>query len=520
MYSSRDVSGTELGGYFLERRLGSGASSTVYLARDGAGQEVAFKLLAAGTDLGERDGDARSRLRAEALNLQRLHTPGVAQVLDLEVDGADAFLVTEYVPGPTLAADIHAAGAWSVAEVLELGELLARVLTQVHQAGVLHRDIKPGNIILGPNGPVLIDFGISAAEDAVRLTQTGIVVGTPGFISPEVIGGKSPQSADDWWSLGATLLYALSGRAPFGTGTPAAQVSRVLAGNPDVAGLPDSLAAAFRQVLAPVDSGRADFEMLFEALQAAQYEPTQVLVENREDVMQRTQVLPAELNGRYNPETVELDQDEWTNAASLDADADAASADASALDAPADTVEDGAGEAASESAPILPRPLPFLALAASLCWAVWVPYQMLTMGILSAAWIWISGVAGWYSLARHRILSIPAVLVKGLLSAIPALVILGLSLVLAWKILSGSITDFAQGLPAEITIFGTLIPSRVYQSILLVWVAQVFLWWLPTGAPVRRGARYLIRALLPTVVRRALLGLILLGAAVSALILA
>lgn len=517
MYGSRDLSGTELGGYFLERRLGSGASSTVYLARDGAGQEVAFKLLAAGTDLGERDGDARSRLRAEALNLQRLRIPGVAQVLDLEVDGADAFLVTEYVPGPTLAADIHTAGAWSVAEVLELGELLARVLTQVHQAGVLHRDIKPGNIILGPNGPVLIDFGISAAEGAVRLTQTGIVVGTPGFISPEVIGGKPPQSADDWWSLGATLLYALSGRAPFGTGTPAAQVSRVLAGNPDVAGLPDSLAAAFRQVLAPVDSGRADFEVLFEALQTAQYEPTQVLVENREDVMQRTQVLPAELNGRYNPEAVELDQDEWTNAASLDT--DAASADTIALDAPTDTEEDSASEAASESAPIVPRPLPFLALAASLCWAVWVPYQMLTMGILSAAWIWISGVVGWHSIARHRILSIPAVLVKGLISAIPALVILVLSLVLAWKILSGSITDFAQGLPAEITIFGTLIPARVYQSILLVWVAQVILWWLPTGAPVRRGARYLIRALLPTVVRRALLGLILLGAAVSALIL-
>ena len=234
-----------LGGYRLIRRLGTGGAGTVWLAEDGGGSRVALKMLHPALADTER---ARARLTREATTVNRVRSSGVAHVVDVETEATQPFVVSEFIEGPTLATRLRS-GAMPAREVAALAESLRHILTAVHDAGIVHRDVKPSNVILSPTGPVLIDFGIAQDQSDERLTTTGMVSGTAGFAAPELLRGGAPSSATDWWAWAATVLDAATGRPPFGTGRSEAVAVRTLEGRPDVEGLPREVARALAAAL-------------------------------------------------------------------------------------------------------------------------------------------------------------------------------------------------------------------------------------------------------------------------------
>ncbi|WP_315501303.1 protein kinase [Actinomyces radicidentis] len=252
--------GTVVGGYRLLRRLGAGGMGVVWEAEDADGRRVAMKILHPQI---AADPVARRRLDREARVLARVRDARVARILDIETgDGADGagvtFVITELVDGPTLQHEVDHEGAYDlVTDARDLADLahgLVDALRAVHAAGVIHRDLKPSNVMLGAQGPVLIDFGIAQVADDTRLTQTGQVTGTPGFIPPEMLDGEEPTADVDWYACAGVLLFAVTGRAPFGTGPWQAVFRRVYAGTPETAGLETecpALARAFTAALAP-----------------------------------------------------------------------------------------------------------------------------------------------------------------------------------------------------------------------------------------------------------------------------
>lgn len=264
---SHAQSGDELGGYRLIRPLGHGGSGVVWEAEDEGGNSFALKLLHPAI---AADPVSRQRLAREASTLNRIRSDGVAQVVDLETEGDVPFVVTELIDGPSLRDDLKANGPLPFADARYILEAMSETLDAVHERGVIHRDLKPSNIVLGPLGPVLIDFGIAQAEDDDRLTSTGLVSGTAGWVAPEVLGGKGPDRASDWWSLTAIFLTMLTARQPFGSGGAEAVLSRVWMGRPDTDGLHPELANLIRQALAPVDQRLAfrDFAQRLRALDA------------------------------------------------------------------------------------------------------------------------------------------------------------------------------------------------------------------------------------------------------------
>lgn len=240
--------GEELGGYVVARWLGSGGMGSVYEVIDADGRHVALKLLH--PHLGA-DPVARSRLRREVETLQRVRHPGVARLLDAEADSDEAFVVTELVDGATLDDLVREGGPLDRVALADLARELHGALTAIHAAGVVHRDVKPTNVMLTSAGPVLIDFGISQVLDADRYTQTGLVTGTPGYLDPRLTAGEDPDARTDWWSWAAVLAFAATGRPPFGRGPQALTLSRAAAGDLDVAGVPEDLARAFTAALRP-----------------------------------------------------------------------------------------------------------------------------------------------------------------------------------------------------------------------------------------------------------------------------
>ena len=240
--------------------------STVFEAEDGAGQRVALKLLNLAL---VADPEGRARLRREVATLQRVRGRYVAEVLDAETDEDEAFIVTELIDGPTLEQDVVDSGPYTGSDLRELARFLGEAVANVHAAGVVHRDLKPSNVMLGQDGPVLIDFGIAQGLGESRLTATGSVAQTPGYCDPRVINGESPDAAADWWALAAVLAFAATGRSPFGHGSPHAIMRRVLEGEPDLTNLPAHLAIAFRRALSPSLGTRGTFEDLCLAMNDA-----------------------------------------------------------------------------------------------------------------------------------------------------------------------------------------------------------------------------------------------------------
>jgi serine/threonine protein kinase len=246
--------GVEIGGYTILAPLGSGGMGTVYRAVDGGGTTVALKLLH--PHIGA-DPAARERLRREVAALQRLRSPGVAAVLDAEADSTEAFLVTELIPGKDLAEYVRLRGPLDATALHRVADRSAETLAAVHRAGVVHRDLKPSNLVLGPQGPVLIDFGVAQSVDETRLTSAGFVVGTPGYLAPELIGGAEPTPDTDWWGWAALLVFAATGRAPFGVRPLEAVLARTQEGDADLRGLGPITAGALWDALAPEPADRA-----------------------------------------------------------------------------------------------------------------------------------------------------------------------------------------------------------------------------------------------------------------------
>ncbi|WP_166850633.1 serine/threonine-protein kinase [Isoptericola sp. BMS4] len=266
--------GAEVGGYTVVRALGRGAMGAVYEAVDGGGHAVALKVLHAHVDA---DPAGRERLRREAAALQRLRHPAVAQVLDAELDGPYAFVVTELVDGVTLEDEVDARGPLDAADLFSLADQLADALEAVHAAGVVHRDLKPSNVMVTAAGPVLIDFGIAQGPGDARTTSTGFVMGTPGYIAPDLLDGGDPAEHTDWWSWAALLAFAATGRSPFGVRPTELVLRRSREGRADLVGLPSRTARALAGALqadpgvrwGPTDVVRAMRRDLDDALAAS-----------------------------------------------------------------------------------------------------------------------------------------------------------------------------------------------------------------------------------------------------------
>ncbi|MFF4189774.1 protein kinase [Nonomuraea sp. NPDC001831] len=223
-----------LGPYELVARLGEGGQGVVYLGRAPSGRQVAVKLLHNGllTDPGARAGFLR-----EVEIAQRVARFSTAPVLHADLAGRRPYIVTEYVPGPSLRDLVATEGPRQGAALERLAISTAAALAAIHRAGVLHRDFKPANILMGPEGPVVIDFGIARALDAPGNTSTGPLMGTPSYLAPEQLGGEQVTAAADVFAWAVTMVFAASGRPAFGADSTPAVINRILNEQPAVSGL-------------------------------------------------------------------------------------------------------------------------------------------------------------------------------------------------------------------------------------------------------------------------------------------
>ena len=208
--------GDDVGGYIVERALGTGGSGQVYLVRDGEGALAALKRVDA-----QHDEIAAERLRREVRALMAVRHPAVPRVLDAELEDDDKFVVFEYIEGGCLADEVSARGPLEGEALAFFAERIAGALEAAHAAGLVHRDVTPSNVMMSPAGAVLIDFGLSHRTEDSRLTRDGLVSGTAGYVAPEVIDGEEPGADADRWAWAATVAYAMTGKAPFGTGNAA-----------------------------------------------------------------------------------------------------------------------------------------------------------------------------------------------------------------------------------------------------------------------------------------------------------
>ncbi|MFE7268409.1 protein kinase [Streptomyces sp. NPDC057592] len=236
-----------VGPYRIVRRLGEGGMGRVYLGLSRSGREFAVKVVRPELS---RDPSFQQRFAREVAAARAVSGAFTAPVVEADVAGSPAWLATSYVRGSSLADSVAAHGSWPQSRLLVLAAGLAEALESIHRAGVVHRDLKPSNVLLGPEGPLVIDFGISLGGGVTALTAAGQVVGTVGFMSPEQLTGKPVGAASDMFSLGAVVAFAAGGKAPFGTGSVPEVMFRSVYEEPDVSAVPSGLRDVVRRCLA------------------------------------------------------------------------------------------------------------------------------------------------------------------------------------------------------------------------------------------------------------------------------
>jgi serine/threonine protein kinase len=242
-----NTSGERIAHYRLLEILGEGGMGVVHLATDPQGRKVAIKVLrpqVAG------DATALRRLAREVDTMRRVHSPHVAEILDADVTAERPYIVTQFVPGRTLEETVFDEGPMSGRALQRVATGLASALAAIHGAGVIHRDLKPGNVMILDGEPMLIDFGIAQGMDATRLTATGLVIGTPGYLAPEIIEGEDAGAPADVHSWAATLVYAATGRPPFGSGTFESIFYKIMQSTPDLDGVPEAMLPLIRSAMA------------------------------------------------------------------------------------------------------------------------------------------------------------------------------------------------------------------------------------------------------------------------------
>ncbi|MEV6053049.1 serine/threonine-protein kinase [Streptomyces sp. NPDC052107] len=243
-----------VGPYRLLGRLGSGGMGRVYLGRSAGGRTVAVKIVHPHFAL---DEEFRARFRREVAAARRVGGAWTAPVLDADPDAPVPWVATAYAAGPSLAAAVTDTGPLPAHTVRALGAGLAEALTAVHELGLLHRDVKPSNVLLTLDGPLLIDFGIARAMDGTAsLTSTGVSIGSPGYMAPEQILGKGVTGAADVFSLGAVLVHAATGEPPFRGDSSAALLYKVVHEEPELGSLAGELGEVAAACLAKDPASR------------------------------------------------------------------------------------------------------------------------------------------------------------------------------------------------------------------------------------------------------------------------
>lgn len=244
-----------IGSYRLLGRLGAGGMGRVYLGRSQGGRTVAVKVVR--SELAD-DPEFRTRFRREADAARRVGGAWSAPVLDADTESPVPWIATGYVAGPPLSEAVAEFGSLPEAGVRALGAGLAETLAHVHGLGLIHRDLKPANVLLALDGPRLIDFGIARAMDATAAsaTGTGVVVGSPGYMSPEQVLARPIGPPSDVFALGAVLAYAATGRGPFRGDSAAVLLYKVAHEEPELDGMPDGLREVAEACLAKDPSMR------------------------------------------------------------------------------------------------------------------------------------------------------------------------------------------------------------------------------------------------------------------------
>ncbi|MGW4759462.1 protein kinase domain-containing protein [Streptomyces chartreusis] len=284
-----------VGGYRLVGRLGSGGMGVVYRGRARSGREVAVKVVHAQY---AEDAVFRARFRQEIEAVRKVSGAFTAPVLDADPEAVRPWMATQYVPGPSLAARIRDGGPLKGTELRRLVLGLVEALRDIHRAGVVHRDLKPANVLMAEDGPRVIDFGISrAAENHNTLTETGQMIGTPPFMSPEQLtDARSVGPASDVFSVGALLVFTMTGRGPFDADSPYLTAYRVVHDAPVLDGVPQPLHAVLERCLAKDPADRPELDEVAREFVAALPEPgedDQATVTLRTDEVAMVRTRPA-----------------------------------------------------------------------------------------------------------------------------------------------------------------------------------------------------------------------------------
>ena len=266
--------GLTVGGYTLLARLGEGGMGVVHLARKPGGERVALKVLRPHI---VGDDEARARLAREVSSLSRIRSRWIAEIVDADPWGPVPFVATRYVPGFSLYDQVHDEGAVTGPDLVWLARSLAEGVASVHAAGVLHRDVKPSNVLMEGRTPILIDFGLARVADDPRLTHTGWLLGTPGYLPPEILHGEDATPASDVHSWAATVAYAGIGSSPYGSGPSMAIMDRVRRGDHDLTGLPDALRGVVAGGPGPRPARRPTLDQVRAWLEPGNDAPTQRL---------------------------------------------------------------------------------------------------------------------------------------------------------------------------------------------------------------------------------------------------